>query len=177
MQTLNSHFNLPSRSLWSLPTYKRVWSAVHLSYCTTQTAPHHTLSFQKGEKQQQLSGKCTIILPLKEGDWVKIVTVTVAFLIWHRGMKSCLKAYKGGKTNCTFAINILVFVPLKNTWKMSVNDTFKRLHNHWKFLWSTKLTASNHCRLTQEMILIFCKKKKKEMVMRDVNGFTMYILA
>lgn len=92
VQTLNSHFNLPSQSIRSLPTYKQVWSAVHLSYCTTQTAPHHTLSFQKGEKQQQLSGKCTIILALKNGDWVKIVTVTVAFLkqIWDRGMKSCL---------------------------------------------------------------------------------------
>lgn len=54
----------------------------------TSSAPHHTLSFQKGEKQQQLSGKGTVILPKKNsnkiskdrGLRVKIVIVTVAFL-------------------------------------------------------------------------------------------------
>lgn len=77
----------------SLPSYIKVWSTEHLSdialhkFCTTS----HPEFLENGEKQQQLSGKGTVILPRvkkkpqklriskERGLIVKIVTVTVAF--------------------------------------------------------------------------------------------------
>lgn len=86
-------------------------------YCTTQILHHITpeLSKRQGEKQQQLSGKGTVILPGVKTSRLRwdrrsmvLVTVGDERLVW------AWTRY-GGKSNRTFAKNILVFVPLLET--------------------------------------------------------------
>lgn len=92
----------------------------------TSSAPHHALNYQKkkeGEKQQQLSGKGTVILPLsqlREGTDGQNSSSYRCFLsaeMKQRGDEGFVwaRTHNGRKTNRTFAKNILVFVPLINT--------------------------------------------------------------
>lgn len=160
VQTLHSCSIIhPSRSLWMFPTHtkgSKHWASVW--YCTT---PHHTLTFPKGEKQQQLSGKGTVLLPSKkinqqrEGTESLNRIFTVCFLLAemrHRCVQGLDKtlAYKGRKINRTFAKNIFVFVPLT-----TICQSWSRWHIKENYttivkmsLWYTKLT---YC-ITREVI-------------------------
>lgn len=116
-----------------------------LQNCVKQRASlilHYTLNAlkKKGEKQQQLSGKGTVILPKrKKKNKKKKKTDTrnnycyrcfrLAEMKQERWWGICLDwRIKGRKTNRTFAKNIFVFVPLKrcqswSRWYNKENDT------------------------------------------------------
>lgn len=109
--TLNSHllYSPISKPLIApLHTQKGVKHCASLWYCTTQDLHHITpWAIKKGEKQQQLSGKRTVILPKRKkklnniskesGLMVKIpvviVIVTVACLLqkWTRGINDLFR--------------------------------------------------------------------------------------
>lgn len=100
-----------------------------LLYCTTHVLHHITpWAFQKKGKSNSsfLAKAQSFSLRQKaktQESKVQIVNTTVAFL-QHEWNKSyaLTRAHECRKTNRTFAKNILVFVPLPNTWHTSTSN-------------------------------------------------------